>query len=516
VASTSFRAVAGSRRRAPTDERVGVPTPTERIEVTVHLRGDAAAVSRQVRQAGADPIGARTHLTRRQFGRRFGARQEDIAAVRRFARANGLDVARVERAMRTVHLAGTVEAMQRAFDVELASYRDGGVTYRARSGVVRVPDWLAPSVVAVLGLDTRPAVTPHIRFAAAPAVSYSPPDLSRLYQFPTDADGSGQCVAILEFGGGYRPADLQQYFSALGLTPPTVQAVSVDGGANDPTGDPSSADGEVALDIEVVGAIAPGARIVVYFAPNTDQGFADAILAAVHDADNQPSVISISWGGPEESWTTQARDAVNRAFSAAATMGVTVLAASGDNGSSDGVDDGAAHVDFPASSPTVVGCGGTTLTASGDQISSEVVWNGGATGGATGGGVSAVFPAPTFQRAINPVSTNPDRRAGRGVPDVSGDGDPATGYDVLVDGQSIVVGGTSAVAPLWAGLLALVHQLLDAPVAPLLPTLYTDAASVFRDVTSGDNGDYRAQSGWDACTGLGSPNGIALVTAMGG
>jgi kumamolisin len=497
-------AVAGSRRRAPTAERVGTPPPSERIEVTIHLRG----------QAAPRPLTARTHVTRAEFGTRFGARQADISAVRRFARNNGLEVASVDAAMRTAHLAGTVEVMQRAFDVELATYRDGDITYRARSGVVRVPDWLAPSVVAVLGLDTRPVVTPHIRFAAAPAVSYSPPQLSRLYQFPTDVDGSGQTIAILEFGGGYRPADLRQYFSGLGLSAPTVLAVGVDGASNDPTGDPNSADGEVALDIEVAGAIAPGARIIVYFAPNTDQGFADAILAAAHDDDNQPSIISISWGGPEQSWTTQARNAVNQAFSAAASMGISVLAASGDNGSGDGVDDGEAHVDFPASSPTVIGCGGTTLRATGDRITSEVVWNGGTTGGATGGGVSAVFPVPTYQRAINPVSANPGRRAGRGVPDVSGNGDPATGYDVLVDGESIVVGGTSAVAPLWAGLLALVQQGLDASVAPLLPTVYSDAASAFRDVTTGNNGAYRAQAGWDPCTGLGSPNGTALVAAL--
>jgi kumamolisin len=507
VAATTYRAVAGSRRRAPTDERVGAPPASERIEVTVHLRGEAAP----------RPLTAPTRLTRQEFARRFGARQQDVTAVRRFARSNRLEVTSVDRAMRTVRLAGTIEAMQRAFDVELGAYRsDDGFTYRARSGVVRVPEWLAPAVVAVLGLDTRPVVRPHIRFAAAPAVSYDPPQLSRLYQFPTDVDGSGQCVAILEFGGGYREADLRTYFDDLGVDAPTVIAVSVDGGANTPTGDPNSADGEVALDIEVVGGIAPGATIAVYFAPNTDQGFADAILAAAHDEDNQPSIISISWGAPEESWTTQARNAVNQAFTAAATMGITVLAASGDNGSSDGVDDGAAHVDFPASSPMVIGCGGTTLRASGDRITSEVVWNGGATGGATGGGVSAVFAVPTYQRAINPVSANPDRKPGRGVPDVSGNGDPATGYDVLVDGQSIVVGGTSAVAPLWSGLLALVQERLDAPVAPLLPSLYNDATPGFRDVTSGDNGDYRARAGWDACTGLGSPNGTALVAALAG
>ena len=158
---------------------------------------------------------------------------------------------------------------------------------------------------------------------------------------------------MIELGGGYRPADLDAYFKSLGLTTPVVTAVSVDHLQNTPTGDANGPDGEVMLDIEVIGAIAPQAKIAVYFAPNTDAGFLDAITTAIHDTTNQPSVISISWGGAESTWTSQAMTAMDEAFQAAAALGITVCAASGDNGSSDAVSDGGDHVDFPASSPFV-------------------------------------------------------------------------------------------------------------------------------------------------------------------
>jgi kumamolisin len=520
----TYRVLRGSRKRPPAVPRIGAAPPFERVHVTVHLR-PAQPLAPEVRQLARQPIGGRAHLSRERLVREFGARADDISAVRRFARINGLDIVRVDRAARTVHLSGRVEALEQAFDVELGLHAGRRAVFRGRRGPIRLPEWLAPSVVAVLGLDNRPAVRAHIRFGrqqagqfrplAGPAEAFSPPELSQLYQFPVGVDGAGQCVAILEFGGGFTPSDLHRYFTQLGLTPPTVVAVSVDGATNAPTGKPNSADGEVMLDIEVVGAVAPGAKIAVYFSPNTDRGFADAILAAVHDQTNKPNIISISWGLAEESWTKQARDAVNQAFEAAAAAGITVFAASGDDGSSDNFPGRAAHVDFPASSPLVIGCGGTSLQAAGGQITNEVVWNNRG-GGATGGGVSKIFGVPPYQRTSNPVSANPAHKTGRGVPDVAGVGDPKTGYKVLVDGTSIVIGGTSAVAPLWAGLTALLQQSLGTSVAPLLSTLYSVAPNGFRDITHGNNGAYKARRGWDGCTGLGSPNGQALLAALGG
>jgi kumamolisin len=317
-------------------------------------------------------------------------------------------------------------------------------------------------------------------------------------------------------GGGYRVSDLNTYFKNLGLKTPSVTSVSVDGGLNQPVGDPNSADGEVLLDIEVVGAVAPGAKIAVYFAPNTDQGFLDAITRAVHDTVLKPSVISISWGGPESSWTAQALSAYDQAFHDATLLGVTVCCASGDDGSADGVTDGAAHVDFPSSSPNVLACGGTRLESSKNKITKEVVWNHGAGKGATGGGISETFAMPSYQASAKPpVSVNPTHFKGRGVPDVSGDADPATGYQILVDGRSAVFGGTSAVAPLWAALIALINAQTGRPAGFVNPKLYAAAAKPgFRDITSGTNGAYTAGTGWDACTGLGSPVGGSLLTLL--
>ncbi len=329
----------------------------------------------------------------------------------------------------------------------------------------------------------------------------------------------------MELGGGFTTKDLQSYFSGLGIPVPGVLAVSVDGGSNSPTGDPNGPDAEVMSDIEIVGSIAPKASIYVYFAPNTDAGFADAVSAAVHDSQHKPSVISISWGDAESNWTSQGMQALEQAFQDASLVGVTVLAASGDEGSSDGLTDGLAHVDFPASSPFALGCGGTKLTASsGDQaISSEVVWNDEPGGGATGGGVSDVYPLPSWQgKAGVPPSANPGGHVGRGVPDVCGDADPNTGYLIRADGSNFPVGGTSADAPLWSALVALINQSAAGsskkPVGYLNPVLYgavPASSGSFRDITSGNNGVYDAGKGWDPCTGLGSPDGAKLLQALG-
>jgi kumamolisin len=373
-------------------------------------------------------------------------------------------------------------------------------------------------VIAVLGLDNRPVAKPHFRKKKNPAASttFTPPQVAALYQFPTGLTGTGQTVAIIELGGGYRTADLKTYFQGLGITEPSVVAVAVDGGKNTPGGD---ADGEVMLDIEVVGAVAPGANIAVYFAPNTDQGFVDAIADAVHDATRKPSVVSISWGGPEDSWTAQSLSAMNSALQDAATLGVTVTVASGDNGSTDG-EAGALHVDFPSSSPYALACGGTTLKGSGSKISSESVWNETTNQeGAGGGGVSLQFPLPSYQQSAGVPTQPATKYAGRGVPDVAGNADPVTGYQVRVDGKNEVVGGTSAVAPLWAGLVALLNEKLGKPAGFLNPELYALGEKVFHDITAGNNDDgglghYSAAKGWDACTGLGSPNGTALLNAL--
>jgi len=496
------------------------------VTVFVKQRGEGATRLREHVAELMTKASANKHLSREQFAAQFGPDPEAISVIQRFARRNGLHVLEDpdHPGKPTVELAGTVRALSHAFGVRLQLIWTPHGVYRAPVSRIHIPPAVAPAIDAVTGFDSRPIARPHFRYvtaapgrgrlaaARAAARSFDPPQVATLYDFPTGTDGSGETVAIIEFGGGYQAADLDEYFRRLHIAMPRVEAVSVDAATNSPTGDPNSADGEVELDIEIVGSVAPGADIAVYFAPNNDRSFANAILAAVHDAQRKPSIISISWGGPESSWPAGTRRLINRAMLAAAAMGVTVFVAAGDSGSSDGVRGPRAHVDFPASSRFAVGCGGTRLRADADHIAAETVWNDGA-GGATGGGVSSFFRVPAFQRAIDPVSANPGRRPGRGVPDVAGNASPATGYNVLVDGVPLPVGGTSAVAPLWAGLTARLQQGLGRSVAPLLPALYANP-DAFRDIRRGSNGAYSAGRGWDACTGLGSPNGTALADAL--
>jgi kumamolisin len=202
----------------------------------------------------------------------------------------------------------------------------------------------------------------------------------------------------------------------------------------------------------------------------------------------------------------------------AAGLGITVLAAAGDSGSSDGEADGRAHADFPASAPHMLACGGTRLVSTdGTTIIDEVVWNDAS--GATGGGVSDFFPIPDWQTSAGvPLSVNPEHFRGRGVPDLAGNADRETGYAIRSEGTNVIVGGTSAVAPLVSALIAQINQFLGCTTVGFMsPTLYTDSFvnQAFADVTTGNNNAYNATTGWDACTGWGHPDGRALMNAIG-
>ena len=501
--------------------RLGPAAPDELVDITVLLRSRPS-------RAGVRALGARAddlpgpHLTREEFASQFGARRDDVAAVEAFAAEHGLVVLETSVAKRTVKLAGTAERVSKAFAVELTRETTGrGVAYRGRTGTVFVPEQIAPIVQGVFGLDDRPQASPHFRLANGtftPSLErgFLPTEVAALYRFPRDADGRGQTVAVIELGGGYRQEDLARYFEEIGIAAPTVLAVPVDGAENLPTGSADGPDAEVMLDVEVVGAIAPGARIVVYFAPNTSRGFLDAVLAAVHDDVRTPSVLSISWGAAEADWTSQSLRALDEAFRAAALLGVTVCTASGDDGSSDGVDDGRTHVDFPASSPHVLACGGTRLEGSGTTVRRERAWGGPGSPGATGGGVSDVFALPGWQSAVRvPRSPSRGHWRGRGVPDVAANADPATGYRIRVDGTEGLIGGTSAAAPLMAGLVALINEKIGRSLGFINELIYAPgASSLFRDITIGTNGAFSAGTGWDPCTGLGSPVGDAMAAAL--
>jgi len=535
---------------------LGPANPTQQLSVTVYLRRDPAAppVGDVVEEALVPPT-RRTRLSDDRYATTFGAAAGDIAMVEQFAREHELEVVAVNQVARSVQLAGTVEALTDAFQVTLARYgyidqKGTSRVYRGRVGAVHVPVELDGIVTAVIGLDDRPlgdnllirrrdAGTPVIADAAAvqlPAGTFLPTTLEQLYDFPAATDGTGECVAVLAFNGETRPGTpsggydrdaLRTYFDqVLGIPLPEIVDVVVHGPGNEPGSDGRDADradtsGEIMLDLQVVGALAPKAKIVVYFTVFTEQGWVDAINAIVTDTVHRPTVISCSYGNPEDAlgsaWTRMAIRQVNQTFAAAAARGITICCASGDDGSRDQANDFRAHADYPASSPFVLGVGGTRLVAAGGQITSETVWNDGP-GSATGGGISSLFPVPSWQVDANvPDSINPPHRRGRGVPDVAALADPRTGVAIIsLDGQHIIpIGGTSAAAPLWAALVARINQALGAPVGLLNPLLYTTLhTGVLRDITHGSNGAYAAGTGWDACTGFGCPGGTDLLEGL--
>lgn len=476
----------------------------EEIEISVYLRRNWQVP--EILLPGGPPIN--------EFTATHGAAPADIDLVTRTLRNLGAKIINANVQTRALRVRGSIGTLNAIFSARLEYRQGAGSTLqRRRTGGLYVPAELEGIITAVLGLDDRPAARAHFHFSPATtqSASYTPVELGRIYNFPPSADGNGTVISIIELGGGFGPADLDPYFAALGISSPKVTAISVDGGRNVPGADPQGADGEVLLDIEVAGALAPKAEIKVYFAPNTDAGFIDAVAAAAHDAPT-PAAISISWGQDEDQWTAQARTQMDEAFVDATLLGATVTVAAGDNGSADNVSDGLNHADFPASSPHALACGGTSLMAdpASGKVATETVWND-STHSATGGGVSDAFTVPAWQKQVNVATRTAPSAAlsGRGVPDVAAVADPRTGYQVRVDGSDMVIGGTSAVAPLWAALLARLAQEAGHGLGLVQPAIYASTPG-FRDITAGNNGTYLATVGWDACTGLGVPIGTAL------
>jgi kumamolisin len=337
---------------------------------------------------------------------------------------------------------------------------------------------------------------------AAAATAWNVPALCTAYQWPTGKPGGG-VIAIVELGGGWVASDIDSYFQSLGLTAPSVTDVSVDGTQNTPnqSGSASDDDYEVALDIEVAGAAyyaATGqpATIRMYWS----QDIGAAVQKAASDGCD---VCSISWGADEANWGATAAQQMETIAESAVTGGMIVFAASGDNDSSDGGST-PANVDCPSSCPHAVGCGGTMKTSS-----QETVWNdnpGETDGEGTGGGYSTIFPVQSFQIGAPPAPANTAYGKGRMIPDVCADADPNTGYNVFVHGSATVVGGTSAVAPLYAGLFAAFGTKLGF----VTPTLWKNQKA-FNDITVGSNGFYSAAVGPDPCSGIGSPIGASIA-----
>ena len=533
-----YRALSTSNRQVRAGaKRTGAADPNEVFTVSVRVRRRPGAPA--LPDLAQLPTGARPFLSREEFAAQYGASQGDLEAIAKFAAANGLAVVESSIARRTVVLKGTSAQMSKAFAVDLGIYQTSDETYRGREGAVQVPEAIAPIVEGVFGLDNRQMARPQLVKSVPKAANstpaqglspLTPPQVGKLYNFPTSPNASGQTIAIFEFGGGYKLTDVQLFYKSIGLPVPAITAVSVNGAVNSPGTDSYTT--ETLLDIAVAGSVASGAKLAVYFAPWTEQGWLDIVTTAVHDAVNKPSVISISYGWPELdtfgalTWSLQTIQAVTATFQEAAALGVTIFVSSGDNGSGCGVGNGKAHVLYPGSDPGVTCVGGTSLSNVSGASFTEHVWN---DNGITGGGISDIFcpphyAPPVWQGWAGVQGSVNDGHKGRGVPDVAGNADPDSGYVLYQNGASIgSIGGTSAAAPLYAGLAALLNAGLGEPLGFLNVNLYAAPfASAYRDINDGQSNasggapGYKSGPGWDACTGLGSVIGTGLEAALNG
>ncbi len=434
----------------------------------------------------------------------------DREAVTAFAEAQRLRVEAWMPRTRRLKVRGSAGDMTRTFGLQWVRTPEGHVV---GMGEPSVPEEVSVHLMGVLGHDARPKLRPHLKAktygdqAAPREAGKTAPEFARRYAFPA-GDGKGQHVGLLQLGGALDPKDLAAYFAELGMAVPTLVTVPVSGGDPSPTKDSRW---EMTLDVEVLGAILPAATITIFIAPNSADGLLDLVEAALHGGPDQPSVLSMSWGAAESDWGELELQLVSDAFQAASGLGVTVLVSSGDEGSTEGVTDGKQHVAFPASSPWVLGVGGTQ----GDGVK-EVVWNALPHKGATGGGVSDFFELPEWQKDAGVPKSANDGLVRRGVPDVAAHAAEEGGYRVFVDGQWRVLGGTSAAAPLIAGLLARINAGRSKPLGYLNPVLYASARAAWAPITEGDNGAYSASSSYSACTGLGIVNGEALLKAVQG
>jgi kumamolisin len=537
MTESRFIAIPGSERvPVPGAKATQAADPEAWLEVTLKL----------ARQAPLPALESRPtrHYTAAELGSQFGAAPDTVKRVADAFAGFGLTVLACDPATRTVHLGGPVNAMESAFQVKLMEFAHERGDYRGRVGPLHVPASLANDIVGVFGLDNRRVVRrrpdgdrkrhslDHSTTAAKKRPWFYPAELATAYDFP-DGDGTGQTIGLLEFGGGYFPDDLAAFAKAAGLSSlPDVVPISID---KMPIDTNDEAVGEVMLDIEVVAGICPKATIPVWFSQFTEKGWVDVLDAAMHDPKYKPQVLSISWGYAEDAyiWTASAVQQVNEALQEAALMGMTICVAAGDDGSSDGITDGHAHVDFPSASPYVLAVGGTLLRTGAHR--SESAWKDGDglradNGGSTGGGVSTRIARPTWQGGLDIAPVNPGQMAGRITPDVSANASANTGYFVVAQGQTEISGGTSASSPLWACLVARMNESLAGSgkqVGYFTPLLYGAAAGAttplgkqgFNDIHTGNNqtakvGGFKSQVGYDAVTGWGTPKGKDLLAAL--
>lgn len=533
-------------RRLTLCRRVGPCPADEPVRITILLHAKDARALRDAVHAVSDPKSASygRHLSPDGVRDLVAPGYQDLDAVLAFLRDAGLRVDGVSGARTAVQASGPAEAVARAFDAPIglfAPQRAVAPGRRSAYGIERdptIPASLAAVIRGVAGLNDLPAArrfpplfapkrsrVPRRGPAAArgPAGGFTPEEIHAAYGGVGSATsgGRGERVAILEFGGGFSGTDFSAFCAAYGLPGADVTEVSVSGAKNDYSGKTGDADVEVALDMDWVRATAPDAELDLWWAPNVDTGWVD-FLTAVLDAPEarRPSVVSISWGMPEDGFSTSRRyDQTRQLFQACALLGITFVCASGDAGAADELPDdawydGQRHVDFPSVVPEVTSVGGTKLVPAGSGFA-ETAWNDGPGRGASGGGFSRLIAVPDWQKA---AVAGRKGVTGRGIPDVAAVASPDPGLSIFVRGKWTAAGGTSVAAPIWAGFLARVNAALLAAGRSRLgaanAALYASsrgASAAFRDVVRGGNGyagvpGFSASKGWDPVTGLGSPD----------
>ena len=531
----TFKKIAGSAHPQPDNIVSSVPLDlNETITITIVVRRPTTEITLKDYAQGVMD-GVYTTLSHDEFKAKFGTDAEDFAAVREFVESFGITVVDQYRSSSQIKLTGTADQFNQAFQITLLSIETDQQTHISHIDDISIPDSLENIIDHVIGFDTswrlKPLyhVVPENGVFPAAVSGLTPSQVATAYKMPSNI-GTGQCIGLLQFGGGWTQDNLNSTFANYGQTPPTVVDVFVNSGYNYPD-DPSGASVEVMLDIAVAGGVAPGAKQVIYFAPNTFGDFATCFSAAINDNTNNPSILSLSWGAGESAWSGYFT-AIDDVLQTSVAKGITIFAAAGDWGSA---APGGNSFDplFPATNPYIIACGGTTLELNPDgSIASEVVWNNTNQGYATGGGLSVQYGAPSYQTGkglrysqhsssgdIGPVAFST-----RGIPDWGGNADGASGYQFYYgSGNQLIVGvgGTSATAPLFAGCVARLNNAISPSKVGFAHTLSYNNPGAFRDVTSGNNSGpndfwYNATIGWDAVTGLGSPIGTSLISVLNG
>jgi kumamolisin len=522
--------------------KIGPLRPSHKITFTVVLSSKAALPS--IHSAGsAHRYDSRMHLTHDELRQKHGAIPAGVKLVESFARWHRLNITEMAAHRRSIQLSGRAEDVAKAFKTSFAEFELNGHRFYAPVQPPVAPRKWSGAVDFVLGLHNSKHSLPRRHSAVhSQAVKASLHDLARAYTFPWGLDGTGQTVGIIEFGGGFYSEDIVDLCTRLGTAAPRITVVTLGKGANRPAsrGDvheflevvngnlhlaakaeqsdsflSAQSTAEVTMDIEIVAALAHAAHIVVYFASGEEQGLYHAIGSAVHDEKHRPDILSISWSMPEPTLSRSEMAAIEGVLHEAAHLGITVCASSGDAGALNGSDDGKPSVNYPASSPNCLACGGTSRRVDTAGAHEEIVWNTTHCGvkGASGGGISERFRLPTWQKEAHiPIGSGGNK--GRGVPDVAGLADPRYGCELLIAGYTFASAGTSAVAPMWAALIARLNQARSRRCGHLHHALYQfgkERTAALHPVIKGNNGLYRAGEGWNACTGYGTPRGDELL-----